>query len=159
MGNTSVDAETLVNQLWEDARAKEAAQSSLDAVQVGGGERLQHLWELRYLNHHWDFELPDPAQFGGPTAKGRAKAAIARFIAHFLAKYFADQREFYAHVVRVDNALAQRYDAQADDIVRLVQALRDESRRLSDRDAMLHSLLEERLERLERAVEGRPAES
>ena len=154
MGSPSVDAESLVARLWEEARAKEAAQSSIDSLHLGGGERLQHLWELRHLNHHWDFEAPDPAQFGGPTAKGRAKAALGRFIVHFFAKYFADQREFYAHVVRVSNALARSHDALADDIATLARTLRDESQRLADRDAMFHALVEERLERIERMIAG-----
>jgi hypothetical protein len=135
-------------------RAKEAAQSAVDSLHLGGGERLQHLWELRYLNHHWDFELPDPSEVAKPTVKGRAKAILARFVVHFLAKYFSDQREFYAHVVRVSNAMARSHDALAQDIVTLAQTLRDEVQRLSDRDAMLHALVEERLERLERIVAG-----
>ncbi|MDQ3756384.1 MAG: hypothetical protein M3394_00820 [Actinomycetota bacterium] len=126
----------------------------MDSLHLGGGERLQHLWELRHLNHHWDFDAPDPGQFGGPTVKGRAKGAIGRFVVHLFAKYFDDQREFYAHVVRVANALARSHDALADDLATLTRMLRDETQRLADRDAMFHALVEERLERMERILAG-----
>lgn len=113
---------------------------------------MQHLWDLVYLNHHWDIEQPNPAHVAGNTVKRRVKSTLARFVVHLLAKYFSDTREFRAHVVRVANALARSHDEVVDDIAKLAEALRTESRRLADRDATLHALLEERLDRLERVV-------
>ena len=149
MAEPAVDAEALVERLWEEVGAREASDQAFESLEMQLRERMQHLSELRHLNHHWDFAPPSAGAAAGARWRGRARNRLARFVLHVLDPYFVNQREFNEHVVRVANAYAGAIDSLADDVRALAEALSREAQRLSDRDRLLHDLLEARVSRLE----------
>lgn len=60
-----------------------------------------------------------------------------------------DHGELMAHLVPLLTSLAERRDELIDELRLLREAIVSESRRLAERDDLLHHLLEVRLERLE----------
>lgn len=67
-----------------------------------------------------------------------------------LGPYFADEHEFMAHLVRLQNKLTVSHDRLGHEIRALHNAVQVESERLRKTSAVLHDRLEERIADLER---------
>jgi len=96
---------------------------------------------LRWLHHNWDLRgtLDDPPVRPGPQAK--LQRLIWRTVRSSLNRYFADEHDLIANLVRMVDLLAKRIDDIEADDERVLGALRAE---LVD----LAASIEERLERL-----------
>lgn len=151
MGAPTLDARDLVERLWQQTQARrQAIASTLNGLE--DVEALTHSDELRYLNARWRLDVPSGLPRVGPAWKHRAKERVAQLVLHLLDRYFTDERDFLAHVVRFQNKVAVAHDELVDQLRELIDQLRDESRRLAERDELLHRLLEERVEQLEHEV-------
>ena len=147
MEASALDAGDLVERLWREAAVRDDDTSWLDEFK--DVERLEHSSELRELNRTWPLEVPTSLPRLGPAWKHRAKDRVARVVLSLLDRYFSHEREFLAHVTRFDNQVAAAHDELADQVRSLAEELAATSRRLRDRDELLHRLLEQRIERLE----------
>lgn len=111
--------------------------------------------ERRYLNAHAVLtNEPTPLTGGGrmPALKGKAKDRAGRFVVNVLSRYFAEEHEFRAHLVRLLNKATLRHDEMGVEIRALHNAVRTDSDRLRQTNAVLHQRLEARLEALEDEV-------
>ncbi len=65
---------------------------------------------LEYLHHHWSLpDRVDPAVTGGGV-RGRIIALFGRLTFRVLGPYLREERELFAHLVRVSDSLEQRCD-------------------------------------------------
>ena len=111
--------------------------------------------ERRYLNANaiLSTEPADlPAVGVMPAARKQAKTRAARFVVNVLNRYFASEQEFLAHLVRLLNKITLRHDEMGGEIQKLHDAVRSESDRLRQGNAVLHARLEARIEALEQEV-------
>lgn len=115
-------------------------------------DRLINDEERRYINAHTHFDTT-PAQLpAGGQLKPLKKSLKFRggtFIVGVLGRYFADEHEFIAHLVRLQNKLTANHDRLGNEIRALHLALQVESERLRQANAVLHDRLEERISALE----------
>ena len=86
----------------------------------------------------------------GPTSRMIHDPEILYFNKHSI----ADLQDLVSHLVPVLNRLAERRDELVAELRLLREAIVAESERLAERDAILHALLESRLEALESARPG-----
>lgn len=87
-----------------------------------------------------------------PAVKNKTKVRGGRFVVNVLGRYFASEHEFIAHLVRLLNKMTVRHDEMAEEIRNLHEAVRAESDRLRQANAVLHGRLEARIEVLEREI-------
>lgn len=147
MEATVLDARDIVERLWREAAAsRERVSPPLD---IPEHQPLEASEELRDVNRGWPLPIPTSLPMTGPPWKQAAKAQVAGVVLHLLDRYFRDEREFLAHVVRFDNQVAVAHDRLAAQVRKLAEQLEETSRRLFEREELLHRLLEERVERLE----------
>lgn len=155
MGEPGVVSRELVEKIWSEVAAEEAIGSEPPLGALPEFERMVHDEERRYLNARCLLDKA-PAELASAgrlrTVKGRLKRRAGQFVVAVLERYFADEEEFIAHLVRLQNKLTLHQDRLAEEIRILHHALQVESRRLRDRSAMLHRALEERVEALEREL-------
>lgn len=162
MGEPGVVSRELVEKIWSEVAAEDAIgkESLLDPLPEF--ERLVHDGERRYLNARCVFDTT-PAQVEPAgrlrTLKGRLKRRAGHFVVAVLERYFADEQEFIAHLVRLQNKVTVHQDRLAEEVLALHHALRIESRRLRDRSTLLHRALEDRIEALERQLAANPHEA
>lgn len=149
MGQVVLNARELVEQLWAEARAKRDVAEMIPDLRQS--EALQHGHLLRHVNAKW--ELDTSPRVEGRGFRRRVKGRMARTVASVLSGYFEGERDFLAHVVRLQNEVALRSDQSAEDIRQAVQSLRRTTTMLTDRDDRLHALVEARLDALEKAVD------
>jgi hypothetical protein len=139
-----------VERLWKDVRRREEVAAKTAVPYLPVHEQLIHNESLRHLNLHWAGRFPDP---DNPTVTGRlkrrARQRLARFVVGLFTDYLEGERQFNAHVVRVANSLTGAHDRMAGEVRELADAIRTESRRLTDEYDTLHRLLEARVAALE----------
>jgi hypothetical protein len=150
MGASPLNTSEIVERLWNDLRQRADVASRTTVPDLPAYEQLVHAEALRYINLNHEGRVPDPqAREVGKGIKRRIRVRLARFVIHVLADYLQTEREFNANVVRVANSVSSGHDRLAQDLHRLVDAMRTESRRLTDEFEMLHHLLESRVAALE----------
>lgn len=158
MADADVNVRDLVERLWEQADAG-ILEGEPVLPPLLDFDAPEHDGDLRYLNTHWSI---DPASEGpgvGPEWKSKAKDRLAATVFSILERYLEQEREFFAHGVRVSNLLAGWSTRLAREVRTVAEAVNDESHRLRDRQDLLHRRLEERIVQLEGRVaelEGRP---
>lgn len=117
-------------------------------------DRMQDDPDLAYLNRHWQLATATPVVAGGPFVRVRRwlKAQASGVVESVLARYFQEERDLLANVVRVQNELARRIDALAQEVrvldgatYRFSAAFREACADLRERDEVLRRLLERRL--------------
>jgi hypothetical protein len=140
-------------------RQREEALAGFPVPRPSEPEPLIHSSTLRYLNVHWAIDPPAPPEVGRlASVKTRARARAAQFVCGLFARYMQEERDFFAHNVRMQNAFARNYDELAQHLTELAEAAKAEAQRLADRDEFLHGLLETRLEALEERLEARTSQ-
>jgi hypothetical protein len=152
MANANGNARDLVERIWERADGQ-----LLDGEPVlpdlPDYESPEHDGDLRYVNSHWSI---DPA-YEGPARGGewkvRAKERLSGSVFGVLDRYFEQERDFFAHGVRVQNKLAGWCSRLAREVRTVAQALNDESNRLVERQDVLHRRMEDRVAALEARLE------
>lgn len=158
MDDTDITAQVLVEQLWHRADGVVLASDAL-LPELPEYESPEHDENLRYLNTHWAIDpAPDAPGGGGVEWKDRAKRRLTATVLSTLRRYFEQERDYFAHSVRHANALAEWCGRLAREVRVVAQAIGDESRRLADRQDVLHARLEDRIAVLEARVaelEGR----
>lgn len=159
MGERSLSSRQVVERLWDGVRQREEALAGFPIPRPTEAEPLIHSSTLRYLNVHWAIDPPAPPPAGRlASVRARARARAARFVCDLLTRYMQDERDFFAHTVRMQNSLAANYDELAHHLTQLAEAVKAEAQRLADRDEFLHGLLETRLDALEPRPEARPTQ-
>ncbi len=155
MAEPRVNSREVVEQIWSDV----ATEHVLDLTSALGPapefEQLVLDEERRFLNAHavLTTEPADlPAAGRLPAVKGRAKARGGQFVVNVLNRYFTSEHEFLAHLVRLLNKMTVAHDEMAKEIRALHEALRAESDRLRQANAVLHGRMEARIEALEHEV-------
>lgn len=153
MADADVNVREFVDKLWERVDGGPIEGTPVLAA-LPEYESPEHDSDLRYLNAHW---LIDPAQEkgsddSGRNAKTRAKDRLAGTVFAVLDRYFEQERNFFAHGVRVSNFLAGWSGRLAREVRTVADALNDESHRLRDRQDVLHRRLEDRIVELEARV-------
>jgi hypothetical protein len=100
--------------------------ASLGADAFGRRQLLVVNDNLRWLHHHWDLHgtLAGPPAQRGP--KGRVKLLIWRVVRSSLNRYFEEEQDLLANIVRTVDVLAKRIDDIEADNERIVGALRAE---------------------------------
>jgi len=149
----NVSARDLVSQIWDEVAAERALRP-LPTAHLGHYDRLMEDTERHYINSRYVLDrapLEDEARFGG-GAKGRARARAARFVIGVLGRYFDSEQDFLAHLVRLQNTIADRIDRLSEEVRQLEAVLQEESERLRATDVTLHSRLEDRIQALEAVV-------
>src|SRR5581483_10791027 len=144
LGEATFRSRDLVESIWHDV----AVEAQLAAEPVVGSPPdfafLIHDEERRYINAHCELDtspgdLPRVGRLGG--LKAGLKQRAATFVVTVLKRYFVEERDLLAHMVRFQNNVATNHDHVAEEVKRLYQQLPDELRRLWQRDAMLFELL------------------
>jgi hypothetical protein len=159
MALSPVDARELVARLARTARRDDDAGPVLRLEPFPVRSHVRHLEELASLNRRWVFDTAPPAA-PGSGLRARFKAFVARLVLSALERYFLDERDFLANLVRLENESAERADLLLDEVRSLERAVRDlaestraalvsEAQRLAERDELYHRLAEARIEELE----------
>lgn len=150
MGASPLSSRELVERLWSDVRLREEFASKTAVPELSDYEQLVQGESLRYLNLHFPGRPPNPQQPGtGAGLKRKIRARVARFVIGLFGEYLEAEREFNTHVVRFANSTANCQDRLVHDLRLLAEAVRTESRRLTDEFDTLHRLLESRVVALE----------
>ena len=150
-GNLS--ARDLVSEIWDEVAADRALRP-LPTAQLADYDRLMDDTERHYINSRYVLNrapLEDDPRFRG-GAKGKLRARTARFVVAVLGRYFDSEQDFLAHLVRLQNTMADRIDRLSEEVRQLEAALQAESERLRATDITLHSRLEDRIQALEAVV-------
>lgn len=151
-----ISARDLVQQVWDEVAAEQALRPRPDA-HLGDYERLVENSERHYVNSRYVLDRA-PADLQGPAnaspggAKRKARARAAQFVVGVLRRYFEDEQEFLAHLVRLQNAMTVHIDRLSGEIRQLEALLQAESDRLRAADTALHGRLEDRIQALENDV-------
>ena len=149
-----VNTRELVEKIWAEVAADHGvrARSSLEPLPTFPS--LTHDEERRYLNDHWRFDrVPSQVQSSGllPGLKRQAKRRAGRFVIRVLDRYFDEDQEFRAHLVRLQNKLTDEHDRTRTEIREVYQTFSKEIDRLWQAYASMHTALEERVAALEAA--------
>jgi hypothetical protein len=145
----------VVEQIWRNVATEHVLDLTSPLGPAPQFEQLVLDEERRYLNAHATLNTePADLPVAGPLpqVKGKAKARAGRFVVNTLDRYFASEREFTAHLVRLLNKVTVRFDEMATEIGALHGAVRAESDRLRQANAVLHGRMEARIEALEEEV-------
>jgi hypothetical protein len=146
--DADISARKLVEEIWQRAEDELLGGTSV-LPPLKDFESLEHNGDLRYLNSHWSI---DPAQAGPPRGsewKQKARSRFAASVYAVLDRYFAQERDFFAHSVRYQNEVAQWCATLSREIRQVASALEDEARRLSERQDVVQRRLEARVAELE----------
>lgn len=150
MGQVVLNARELVGRLWAETEARKVVEDTVPALP--GAVSLQHGHILRHLNAKWQFDI-SPFTGNATGLRRRLKVRLGRTVVSLLQGYLEEERDFLAHLVRLQNELAVRTDEAAEEVRQVVQALRASVTMLSERDDRLHALAEARLEQLQAAID------
>jgi len=151
MADADINAQQFVREVWERAEGELLSPHPV-VPNLPEYESPEHDGDLRYLNSHWSID-PAPEGFrSNNPMKDKAKDRVAGTVLSVLHRYFAQERDYFAHVVRFSNRMAEWGGRMAREIRVVQQSLHDESRRLIERQDVLHRRAEERIEALERRV-------
>jgi hypothetical protein len=155
VADARVNSREVVDQIWSNVATEQVLELTSGLGSAPEFDQLVLDEERRYLNAHVVL-TNEPASLAGggrlPTVKGKAKERAGRFIVNVLGRYFADEHEFNAHLVRLLNKITVHHDEMGAEIRALHDAVRADSDRLRQANAVLHQRLEARLEALEDEV-------
>jgi hypothetical protein len=147
VGESGVNSREMVERIWHEVALREAlAAEPLDDKRPPRVE-LHHDMERHYLNAHCMLDhTPSDLSSAGrfPQLKSRLKRRAAHFVVGVLNRYFTDEQEFLAHLVRFQNNLAERHDELGREVEALHHMLRVESQALKQRIALLNEAVEGR---------------
>ena len=150
MADADINARELVQRIWSHAESDLLAPDPV-VPELPTYESPEHNGDLRYLNSHWEID-PAPEAAGSGAIKDRAKDRMTATVLGVLHRYFEQEREFFAHTVRFSNHIAGWGGRMAREVRLVQQSLGDESRRLIERQDVLHRRLELRIEELEQRI-------
>jgi hypothetical protein len=85
--------------------------------------------------------------------KAGLKQRAATFVVTVLKRYFIEERDLLAHMVRFQNNVATSHDQLAEELKRLHQQVPEELRRLGQRNALQFELLAQRIAELEGEID------
>lgn len=147
MGDLGIDSRDLVERVWHEVALRETlAAEPFEHKEPFRSVELNHDAERHYINAHCILaSTPSEVASFGPLAQGKArlKRRAGHFIVAVLERYFADEREFLAHLVRFQNNVADAHDELGREIAALEHLVRVESLALKQRIAILNETLEE----------------
>jgi hypothetical protein len=151
MADADINARELVQRLWEQAEGELLSPEPV-VPELPEYESPEHDGNLRYLNTHWTIDPMPEGPGSGSAIKDRAKDRMTATVLGVLDRYFEREREYLAHGVRFSNRMAEWGGRMAREIRLVQRSLADESRRLAERQDILHRRLEQRVEELERRL-------
>jgi hypothetical protein len=156
LGEATYRSRDLVEQIWHDVAVEAELATEPIAAAPPDFALLIHDEERQWINAHCELDtspadLPQVGRLG--SLKAGFKHRAATFVVAVLRRYFVEERELLAHMVRFQNNVATRHDELAAEVKRLHQQLPAELRRLWQRDALLFELLASRVAELEDEVE------
>jgi hypothetical protein len=149
-----VSTRELVDRIWAEVAAEQASRFETSLEPLPTFDLLLHDEERRYINAHWAFtrtpaEVPSSGTMR--SLKRRAKARAGHFVVKVLERYFDEDQEFRAHLVRLQNTLTVEHDRLSVEVRDVREALRSEVDRLWQAYAAMHSAIEDRVRALETA--------
>lgn len=153
---SDISARELTRQLWEEVAAERALRTNPHAG-LGDYDRLINDSERHYLNSRYVLRRSPRGSEGGERwlrVNGALRLRAAQFVLRVLERYFDDEQEFLAHLVRLQNTVTANIDRLSAEVRQLESLLQAESERLGAADAILHARLEERINALEEQVAG-----
>lgn len=152
MAEPGVSTRELVDRIWAEVAAEQASRYEASLEPLPTFDLLLHDEERRYINAHWAFaRTPAEVMSSGSmrTLKKRAKARAGRFVMKVLERYFDEDEEFRAHLVRLQNTLTVEHDRLSIEVRDVHEALRTEVDRLWQAYSAMHAALEDRVRSLE----------
>lgn len=152
VAETSVNTRELVEKIRTQVAAERAVRAGASLGPLPAFDLLVHDAERRYLNEHWVFDrAPTRVGSGGRLRgfKGQAKARAGQFVLGVLDRYFDQDQEFRAHLVRLQNRLTEEQDRARAELREVYEALTLELDRLQQAYEAVHTALEERVAALE----------
>jgi type II secretory pathway component PulJ len=81
---------------------------------------------MRWLHQHWDLTAARNQNPQGTDPRARARLLAWRLVRPCLERYFQEEQDLLANLVRAVDALAKRVDALAADQARLLGAVRSD---------------------------------
>lgn len=81
---------------------------------------------IRWLHQHWDLTAARDENPQGTDARARARFLTWRLVRPCLERYFREEQDLLANLVRAVDVLAKRVDALAADQARLLGAVRSD---------------------------------
>jgi hypothetical protein len=147
-----VSTRELVDRIWAEVAAEQASRFETSLEPLPTFEPLLHDEERRYINAHWAFgRTPAEVKSSGTmrSLKKRAKSRAGYFVMRVLERYFDEDQEFRAHLVRLQNTLTVEHDRLSLEVRDVHEALRAEVDRLWQAYAAMHAGLEDRVRALE----------
>lgn len=150
MGERRVSASDLVDWLRREMTApSEPPAPQLPSVR--SVDPLQLGTELAYLNHHWVLETGAAPSRRTPIGVLRrlAKRIAHRTFTSALSRYFLDEREFLANLVRLLNDLTKRVDELGAEIRLMSGGLQEVFRVSQEADSRMKDAVERRQRSLE----------
>jgi hypothetical protein len=153
LAEPGVSTRELVDRIWAEVAAEQASQLETSLEPLPAFDQLLHDEERRYINAHCVFSrTPSDVTTGGGmrTLKRRTKARAGHFVMKVLERYFDEDQEFRAHLVRLLNTLTVEHDRLSAEVRETHEALRCEVDRLRQAYAAMHSAMEDRVRALEK---------
>lgn len=147
-----VSTRELVEKIWTEVAADRLVQARSSLEPLPAFDLLTHDEDRRYLNDHWTFDrAPSQVQSSGflRGVKRQAKRRAGQFVVRVLDRYFDEDQEFRAHLVRLQNKLTDEHDRTRTEIRELYAAFNSDMDRLWQAYAAMHAALEERVAALE----------
>jgi hypothetical protein len=147
-----VSTRELVDRIWSEVAAEQASRFETSLEPLPAFDLLLHDEERRYINAHWAFaRTPSEVNSSGMmrSLKRRAKARAGHFVMSVLERYFDEDQEFRAHLVRLQNTLTVEHDRLSVEVREVHESLRTQVDRLWQAYAAMHTALEERVRALE----------
>jgi type II secretory pathway component PulJ len=131
MEEVPVEARALVDTMTSSLRSKRRTTWQPPATLPAG------LWDtrrelmvvnevVRWLHQHWDLTAARNQNPPGHDARARARLLAWRLVRPCLERYFQEEQDLLANLVRAVDALAKRVDALAADQARLLGAVRSD---------------------------------
>ena len=152
MAEPGVSTRELVDRIWAEVAAEQAIRFETSLEPLPAFDLLLYDEERRYINAHWAFaRTPSEVTSSGAmrTLKKVAKARAGHFVMKVLERYFDEDQEFRAHLVRLQNTLTVEHDRLSLEVRDVHEALRAEVDRLWQASAAMHAALEDRVRALE----------
>lgn len=152
MAEAGVSSRELVDRIWAEVSAEQATRFETSLEPLPAFDLLLYDEERRFINAHCVFKrTPSEVHSGGMmrSLKKKAKARAGHFVVKVLDRYFDEDQEFRAHLVRLQNRLTVEHDRLSLEVRDTHEALRSEVDRLWQAYAAMHSALEDRVSLLE----------
>ena len=165
MADPGVSTRELVDRIWGEVAAEQVSRFEASMEPLPAFDLLLQDEERRYINAHCVYRrTPSEVNSSGSmrSLKRRAKARAGHFVMKVLERYFEEDQEVRAHLVRLQNKLTVEHDRVSGEVREVHETLRTEVNRLWQAYAAMHTALEERVVALEtgqsQARKGRAAQ-